>query len=681
MRFKTFSNLKRLIRYAERFVAEVDTVSFDLFDTLFIRRIHNPDMVKPAVARFIALKAQLLGSPYWTWEKVQGVRDRVENEQRARTGEQFDDHEARYPDFMRQTLSEIFKERMSDDLLQEITDYELAIENAMIVPRSELVVWIRKLYQQQKKILIVSDIYFPSDHLKKLIEHAGLIEFVTDVISSADTFLAKASGKAFPMIQKRYSLDTDRWLHIGDNPISDGLRPVEFGIRSLLIKDTSEKRRKTIAQIYTVFSNRRLYWKGRLLQQLMLPLEGENNPRSPLYIEGYNFLAPLVGVFVQRIAERTRELDVGRIYFLSREGWTFKKFWKRALPLMLPADLLPEVSYLYVSRLALAGASCAHWGLTQSKADIAFLPPGNRDFCDLCRVFSLDILGLRPFLKRHGLKEDDPLSPIYPGGGKFRQKFMYLIEDPDFQSEVKKQTLPFNDALQQYLEREGFFNHQEVALVDVGWTGTIQRLLYEAVAHRGDKPRFHGFLFGASRGISFPTLPDNYVEGVIYDRDKFDFAGSTIMYNREFFEEAFRAPHAGLNGYRLKENGFDLVFRDDKDAYSVSESKQNDHFLQLKQGILDAATRFGAASAILGFSFEDLKPWLRYLMVSKIAFPKTKEVKMIKHKFHMDDFYGKHKPPEAFLKYHKNLWDYSFSALRWNPWLRMKYYLFKNRSV
>jgi len=681
MKVKTFYNLKKLIRYADRLMETCETLSLDLFDTLFIRRIHDPDMVKPAVARFIAAKAAACRKKGWSWEKVQALRDRIENEHRNKTGEHFEDHEARYPDFMRETLLQIFKEQMSDRLLKEVTTFELKIESAMIVPRSELVVWIKKLFEKKKMILIISDIYLPSDHLKRLLDQAGLMEFVTDVVSSADTFLAKASGKAFPMIQKKYSLDTGRWLHIGDNPISDGLRPTEFGVRSLLIKDISEKIRKTVARIYTVFSNKRLYWKGRLLQQLMLPLEDENKPRSPLYIEGYNFLAPMVGVFVQRISERAQEVDAGRIYFMSREGWTFKKFWKCELPFMISNDRLPSVSYLYVSRLALAGASCAHWGLTQSKADFAFLPPGNRDIRDLCRVFSLDINGLKPFLKRHGLKPDDPLSPIYPGAGKFRQKFMYLIEDPAFQIEVKRQTVPYNDALQKYLEQEGFFDYQNIALVDVGWTGSIQRLLYEAVAHRDDKPCFHGFLFGAGRGISFPTLPDNYIEGLIYDRDRFDFANSTIMYNREFFEEAFRAPHPGLIGYRLAGNDVELIFRNDNDAYGAAELKQNGHFMDLKQGILDAAPRFAAASAILGFTFDELKPWLRYLMVSKIAFPKTKEVRQIKHKFHMDDFHGGHQPPEAFLKTQKSLWNASFLALRWNVWLRLKYYLFKNRSV
>ena len=54
MSWQTFYTLDELLQAGEQMAADCDTVSFDLFDTLLIRRIHDPDMVKPAVARYIA---------------------------------------------------------------------------------------------------------------------------------------------------------------------------------------------------------------------------------------------------------------------------------------------------------------------------------------------------------------------------------------------------------------------------------------------------------------------------------------------------------------------------------------------------------------------------------------------------------------------------------------------------
>ena len=52
MNWQTYYTLDELLQAGEQMAADCDTVSFDLFDTLLIRRIHDPDMVKPAVARW-----------------------------------------------------------------------------------------------------------------------------------------------------------------------------------------------------------------------------------------------------------------------------------------------------------------------------------------------------------------------------------------------------------------------------------------------------------------------------------------------------------------------------------------------------------------------------------------------------------------------------------------------------
>ncbi|MDM8541038.1 hypothetical protein QUF90_08110 [Desulfococcaceae bacterium HSG9] len=674
MKVKTFYKLNTLVQYADKIAADYDTISFDLFDTLLIRRVHFPDMLKAPVGRFIAAKAKAYGL-FWKPEKVHQLRDKIEAAQRAKTGTRFEDHEARYPDFMRELLSHIFEDKMSDKLLEEVTDYELAIENAMLVARAELVDWMRKQHQQGKTILVVSDMYLPSEYLWRLVEHAGFADVVTYVVSSADTFKAKASGAAFPMLKEKYGLKPQRWLHIGDNPISDGARPNEFGIRSLVIKDASEKTRKLVFRIYYGYSLASAFWNGRMFQQMMLPLENENQPQQALYHEGYHFFAPLVGAYVQGIAERTRHLNIKKVFFMSREGWTFKKFWELAMPTVFP-DYLPDIEYIYVSRMALAGPGCAYQGLTQTNADIVFLAPGNRDFRDVCKVFNLDLEGLTPFLERHELNSDDPLSPFYSNESiKYYAKFIDILEDAEFQTEIKRQTRPSNDALQLYLEKIGFFDYKDVALADVGWMGTIQRFLYDAVKHREDKPRLHGFLMGASRGIPFATRPDNYVEGLIFDYDRCDFAGSLVMYAQDIFEEAFRAPHSGLNGYQLTNDGFELMFRASDDETGREELKQNEYFEPLRRGIFDAAPRFGAASAVTGYQFWRLKPWLNYLLFTKLAFPKTDEITTLKHQSHLDDFHGKNKPFTKAFKAEKQLWDQSPTALRWNPFLRLNYYI------
>lgn len=675
MGWKKFHNQESLIQAGREVSAKCETVSFDLFDTLLIRRIHDPDLVKLPVARYISCLAEEKNRR-WSSEKVQDLRDEIEKLHRAETAKSFQDHEACYPRFMLEVLTEIFQQDMNDSVLQQVTDYELAMENRMLVPRKMLVDWLLELAQAGKRIFVVSDIYLPAEHLKKLVQYAGFSDHVEDVISSADTFLAKASGLAFPMLEKKYGLIRERWLHVGDNPISDGLRPAEFGIQSLILKDCSEMQRKAIIKRYFNYGHGVPLWRGRALQQLMQPHEGENVKRPELYIEGYNFLAPMIGGFVQHIAEECRRLKITKVFFLSREGWTFKQFWGKCVPTLFPDGNLPETEYLYVSRMALAGASCAYQGLTKTNVSIAFLPPGNKNFRDICRIFSLDLDLLEKHLKKYQLTPDSCLSPIHENYHQDNtERLEELLEDELFQDEIKRQTRPANEAMSRYFKQAGLFDHQQVAIVDIGWLGTIQRFLFEAIAHRQDRPKCIGYLFGATRGIPYPTAPDNVIQGVIYDKNRFNFPTSTILYARDLFEEACRAPHPTLNGYKLTEDSYELVFRETHDSVGQAEKEQDNHFAPLQQGIMDAAERYGAASALLGYSLKDYRPWFSFLMVSKMAFPKKREIVNIRHKHHLDDFHGVHQPNTSKLKTVKQLWDLSEMKLSLSPFLRVKYFL------
>ncbi|KJR96790.1 MAG: hypothetical protein VR65_26935 [Desulfobulbaceae bacterium BRH_c16a] len=674
MNFTTYYSLESLIKAGKKSARDKHAVSVDLFDTLLVRRIHDPDLVKLPVARLIAGLAAAKGRS-WNWQKIQSQRDTIEQSHRVTTGMKFEDHEACYPVFMRELLAAIFQDDYDESLLAQVTEYELAMENSMLVPRKMLVDWLRELAAEGKRIFIISDMYLPSSHLQKLVDHAGVLDLVEAVISSADTFLAKASGKAYPMISEKYSIRPEEWLHVGDNPFSDGMRAGEAGIEAIIIHDPGEQQRKSIVKRYYNYSDGRPFWRGRALQQLMAPLEGENLPNSPLYTEGYNFLGPLIGIFVQQIAELCRKNEITKVFFLSREGWTFKRYWEKTAPFLFPEKNLPETEYLYVSRMALAGASCAYQGLTKANADIAFLPSGNRDFRDVCRIFSLIPERFAEHLAAHGLSVDTCLSHIHEGYDPGdRKRFDTLLLDESFQAEVKRQTADANQAMQRYFEQVGMFSHRNVAIVDIGWLGTIQRFLFESIAHRADCPYCFGYLFGATRGIPYPDSDRNMISGVMYDRNRFDLAASTLFYAQDIFEEACRAPHPTLNGYRLTADGYELEFRKTDDDIGQAELHQDDYFGPLQKGIIDSAPRFGAAAALLGYSFDDWKPWINYLLVSKLAFPRAKEVANIRHRHHLDDFHGSKKPKADFGKGMEMLWSQSQMQLRFNPLLRLKFF-------
>ncbi|MBU4198626.1 MAG: hypothetical protein KKG09_00375 [Verrucomicrobia bacterium] len=680
MTLRTFHSVSELVRAADTLADSVDTLTIDFFDTLVIRRMADPDQVKMPVARYISARAETAGI-VCSWQTCLQWRADIEQEHRRKNGTRYPDFEACYPEFMGELLRRIFGDRVSDRLLQDVTDWELKLEKAMLVPRSGLADLVRRWYESGKAVWVMTDVYLPSSHVRRLADHAGLLPYLTGIVSSADGCMAKASGAGFRRLQEQQRLDVTRWAHIGDNPISDGVRPSAMGIRALVLRDASEAHRKALFCRYARAAAARPFWKGRLVQQCMLPLEYENTDHDSRAAFGYHFFGPLAGGFVQHIAARTRELGLRRIYFFSREGLMLKNAWERATPWLFPAGGAPEARYLYVSRVALAGATCARRGLTHADAPLALLPATNRDIRDVFRVFGLSLEGLRPFLDRHRLPPNAPLNPIYAGWTQdLWHRFDLLLKDDEFQEAVKQQTREQGRLVERYLEQEGLFELPAVGLVDIGWLGTIQRFLYEAIEHRSDKPKLRGLVFGATRGIPYPASDGNTIEGFIYDRDRSSVAGNTVTYALNIFEEAFRAPHAGVMGYAEQDgrgpgaqSAIQPVFQPETHPERVLELEQNACYAPLQQMIPEAVERYAAAVALLGVSVADVKPWLSHLVTMRLAFPRSDEVRQLQWKHHVDQYSGEHEPPLRIKLYLLRLWDLKPWMMR-IPGLRLGFY-------
>lgn len=674
MAVETFYQVEALIQAAGRHLDDVDCVSLDVFDTLFIRRVHDPDEIKRPVAKFIADVAAQQGVAV-SADRVWELRNEIEAAQRARNGRNFPDHEARYDDFMGALLDEVFDGQAPEDFLAEVAAFELRMESSMIVVRAAFAAWLEALKSRGKRVFLVSDIYLPADYLRRLVVDKGLADYVEEVISSADTFKAKASGSAWPLMAERFGLRAERWMHVGDNPVSDGARPDEFGIRALVLRDLSEKHRLGVARRLYAASRGSALLRGRYVQQLMAPLEEENGEVPALYTDGYHFLGPVLGYFCQSVLDYCRKNRISRLYFCSREGWTLMRVFEQILPYLAPEGDFPETSYLYVSRLAVAQAACARPGLTNLAANAALLPGNNRDFRDVCRVFSLELEPLLPFLERVDLSAHDPIGPSTPGvTPALRRKFTELLMDEEFQQEVRQQARPGQLKLESYLNQEGFFDHADVALVDIGWLGTIQHFLVEAIAHRLHKPRVHGLLFGATRLMPYRDNHESRVHGLVYDRLRFSFPESLVETVKDLFEETCRAPHPSVLGYRRRYAEVEPVFREETDADALAEAEQDEYYAPLRQGVFDAAARYGAAMAVTGYGTAQLKPWMNFLLTSRIAFPRTDEVARMRHQSHQDDFAGQHKIPRRILRANRTLWERPLKRLRFDPLVRLYYY-------
>lgn len=677
---KVFYKPERLVSHVLDSKETFDVLTIDLFDTLVVRRVHDPDQIKVPVAvrvSEIAEREGLKASPV----DFLNVRNDFETaDRRAARAAGCPDAEAFYPEFMQNALRHLFKERYTDLIYREVRDFELEIEASMIVLRERFVDMLCRLKAAGKTIAVVSDVYLPAEYLKVMLKRAGFKLDLAFVYSSADTRKAKASGAAYGYVSEKYGCKPERWLHVGDNTISDGSNAEKAGIKAVLIRDTEEYLRKNILEKYA-WCTTRPFWRGRYIQQLMQPLEAENAKRSDLYIAGYNFFGFLLSAFIWGLGEHIKRLNIRRVYFFSREGYLLMKIWESLVPYMFHGTAIPEAHYLRVSRLAVMHTSCGYTDMNLEKAMIAFMPANNLDFTDFCRVFGLDADKFEDLLRRHSLPRDGVISTVQEG---FRQanldNFKALLGDAEFQERIRSQCRPANLAFQRYLAEEGMLGERDVALVDVGWLGTIHRFLFESIEHLQNRPSCHGFLMAADRRYAHPFSDDNYIHGIIYDRGRGESASGMIEIARGLFEDICQVPsEPGLVGYRVKGGSYELNFDSGSGRDSGGhgfEKVCSNYYEDLQKGAVDAAERFGAAMAVTNYTLEDLRPWVNHLLVSRLGFPSGRELRLLRPPSHPDELNRKagasrllksKRPP-------RTLWERSPELLTFFPLIKMYHY-------
>lgn len=134
------------------------------------------------------------------------------------------------------TLDEIYQsfDGLSLDQIQRYKRAEIECETAQATIKDKG----KRLYDYVlaagKEILIISDMYLPQEFIEKLINADGYREYKKCYVS-AEMGLRKKTGNLYRHIQKEQSIDTTRWLHIGDDVITDRIGASKMGIEGSII--------------------------------------------------------------------------------------------------------------------------------------------------------------------------------------------------------------------------------------------------------------------------------------------------------------------------------------------------------------------------------------------------------------------------------------------------------------
>lgn len=202
-------------------VSVYDIVSFDIFNTLLLRHVKNPESV-----------FKLVGEEYFidSVKRNDFISVRKSSERELKSVAK----EAKFDDIYHR-ISRIFP-----DDWKALKELEFYMEQKVIYSNVRMCSLFESCKQMEKRIIIVSDMYYETDRLEKLLRDNHISEFHKLYIS-CEWEKTKASGELWDVIAKEEKSFTYNILHIGDAIKGDFIRPITNGIDAILYNRKMER--------------------------------------------------------------------------------------------------------------------------------------------------------------------------------------------------------------------------------------------------------------------------------------------------------------------------------------------------------------------------------------------------------------------------------------------------------
>ena len=480
--------------------AAAEVVSFDVFDTLFVRPLCDPEDLFDIV----------------------GERFGIEGFRQLRRAAQTKAFQTMHANGLKEiTLDGIYasfgKLPVAAEVLKQA---ELQLELELTLPNPELVGFFVDLVRQ-KRVVVTSDMYLPLSYFEALLTMNGL-PLVPLFISSERNATKRDSGELFDVVAAELGVAPQQILHIGDNEVSDIKRAKERGLIAFHYDDS---RRAALTDVLTPGASI-AYGIRRSFPE---PIEA-----GSFEALGFNVGGPAALSFLQWIKQASSCDAIDLILFTSRDGYVLERMQKRG-----DVGPLPRSSYFKTSRTALTLAATDE---TNFEARLPFFLSGAEE---LSAFELLERIGVPPpadhVMRDLGL---GPEARLRDANVDLFRSFLWACR-----WEILKVCRATRAGLFTYLRELGVVAGMRVAMVDVGWNGTTQEAFHQAL-----QGLFEIELFGYY--LCLTESPECVRRKGILRMDALLSAKSVGLHmtervyaNRVAVELFFSAPHGSVIGY------------------------------------------------------------------------------------------------------------------------------------
>ncbi|WP_424195043.1 HAD family hydrolase [Ampullimonas aquatilis] len=444
-------------------MSEYSVVSFDVWDTLLRRHCH-PDAIKARVAQIFLLSyRQFILPQFQDVFQLLKARQQVEHDIGVQSKNAGHDFEYAIAEVLQGWIQKVCIEEPANlpELVEAFIRVEIEQERAMIYADPH----IEKILEQHSaaKKIFISDFYLSADHLHGLLEQVGLRHYFDHGYSSSDHRLSKASGRLFDHVVANTQLDKQSLKHYGDNPHADVKMPTKVGIANeRFLPESEHQARLTREQIFTS--------RNLAIQQLrsvgLQALESHSGPDEikRLVAETGLLFIGFALYIQQQIVEQGQEA----VFFFTREGEFFRQIYEVLRQHDVLGAPVPPAGLLEVSRVATFGPSLRE--ISTHELMRLWSQYSSQNMASLFKSLNVMAADYQIYLDKHQVPLDEVMHHPWKD-----QRVQALFADMHFTAVLGAQLQSDQTMLRNYLIERGLTDDlKKVAIVDIGWRGTIQ---------------------------------------------------------------------------------------------------------------------------------------------------------------------------------------------------------------
>ena len=533
----SFEDLKKRVENS-------DIVSFDLFDTLIMRRVFAPEDV-----------FGLLGKKAEEELNIKGIAD-VRRQISAKC-DAFASLEEIYLK-IRQEL------QLTEEMTKKLIELEKYIDTKLCVPRRKIVELFNYSLALGKDTYIVSDMYYCRKDLEELLNRCGIKGIQPDNIwVSCERKRDKITGSMWKMFADSV-IKGRKCIHIGDNVKGDVKNPTYFGIETVYVMSgrdmlLNSSVRELASDIITAEDS---VCAGLFVSEVF------NNPYAlckskgklvftDSEVYGYSVYGPIITKFLIWLYCNSHKDSIDTLLFFARDGYFLENDYREMMKLLGDVNS-QRTEYLPISRRLIYLASA-------------------EDEEDFRRIVAFPYVGtFRDYmLSRFNINVTDKSE-------RYNDKQVNAVGDADrlmewiepYRQDIEKEISLEKRNYIKYLEKHGLFDRERTfGTVDLGYYGTNQFYLQKLL-----KRKMEGYCVYACLSQNNVFINEISMKGC-FQQDDDPAAERSLIKKKNMYVETFLTAPYGMIRY-IDEN-MNMVCEPDKKSQKNFQIKE-----KVNEGVL-----------------------------------------------------------------------------------------------